>query len=439
MKKILILLFSIIIFIAFSTAIWFSKSTVIKTSGDIYHSILLPIGFDGGGIKWRSNFSIHAENPNLASLQGPIVYVDNNEYVAHWICASEVQVKISKPAFSIECQDRSYSYQLHTALLSETFAKAEYAMPNDIAVISDLEGDAAFFNEWARLAGVTDENGNWAFGDGHLVIAGDSVDRGRQVFDLLWHLYQLQQQAFDAGGRVHMLIGNHEQYAFVSQIKSVETEHLWAASQINKTHAGLAAVSPLGYADVYSEKTILGKWLLAQPVVLKLGDILFTHGGISPTLLAADLSLTEINNMHVRVLKAYATKDDVVDDEFTLMHGNESPTQYRGYVQAGDEYPLANAELIQQTKAHFDIKRIVVGHNSIDSLTASFNNSVFVVDNLRSKPQSLFFVNGEPEIRNIGETRIRYKDTAMSSREFDVFNQDDWQAFLGVFGNRPRN
>jgi hypothetical protein len=112
MKKTLILLFSIIIFIAFSTAIWFSKSTVIKTSGDIYHSILLPIGFDGGGIKWRANFSIHAENPNLASLQGPIVYVDNNEYVAHWICASEVQVKTSKPAFSIECQDRSYFYQL---------------------------------------------------------------------------------------------------------------------------------------------------------------------------------------------------------------------------------------------------------------------------------------------------------------------------------------
>jgi hypothetical protein len=156
-------------------------------------------------------------------------------------------------------------------------------------------------------------------------------------------------------------------------------------------------------------------------------------------LLAADLSLADINIMHIRVLKAYATRDDVVDDEYTLMHGNQSPTQYRGYVQNQDEYPLANAELIQQTKTHFDINRIVVGHNSTDSLTASFNNSVFVVDNLRSKPQSLFFVNGEPEIRNIGETRIRYEDNHMSSREFDVLNPDDWQACIGVFGNRPRN
>jgi hypothetical protein len=148
------------------------------TSGGVYHSILLPIGFDGGGIKWRANFSIHAENSNLSSLQGPIVYVDNNEYVAHWICGSEVQVKTSKPAFSIECQDRTYSYELHNALLAETFSVAEYAMPNNIAIISDLEGDAAFFDEWGCIAGVTDENGKWAFGDGHLVIAGDSVDRG---------------------------------------------------------------------------------------------------------------------------------------------------------------------------------------------------------------------------------------------------------------------
>jgi hypothetical protein len=62
-----------------------------------------------------------------------------------------------------------------------------------------------------------DDAGHWQFGQGHLVILGDSVDRGRDVFAVLWRLYGLAGQASATGGAVHVVLGNHEQHCLRPQ------------------------------------------------------------------------------------------------------------------------------------------------------------------------------------------------------------------------------
>ncbi|HLE69128.1 MAG TPA: metallophosphoesterase, partial [Vicinamibacteria bacterium] len=79
-----------------------------------------------------------------------------------------------------------------------------------IVAIGDVHG--AFDNMVAVLknAGILDEKLKWKGGKAHLVQNGDVVDRGphsRKAMDLLM---ELEEQAEKAGGRVHVLIGNHE-------------------------------------------------------------------------------------------------------------------------------------------------------------------------------------------------------------------------------------
>ena len=61
-------------------------------------------------------------------------------------------------------------------------------------------------------------------GEAHLVSLGDLLDRGndsRAVMDLLM---RLQEQAQQAGGRVHVVFGNHEQMNLIGDLRYVSAD-----------------------------------------------------------------------------------------------------------------------------------------------------------------------------------------------------------------------
>src|SRR3546814_20020361 len=72
-------------------------------------------------------------------------------------------------------------------------------MPARVAVLSDLEANIAFLEQALRRLGVVGADGKWAYGGGHLVVLSDSVDRGRDVFAVLWLLPGLPAQSGMAG------------------------------------------------------------------------------------------------------------------------------------------------------------------------------------------------------------------------------------------------
>ena len=398
---------ALVILSTLSFIIWLSQSTVILTEGNVYHRIALPI-FGGRSIAWRANFSAIADTPNIQDLQGPVVWISNDEYRAEWVCGTGVKAERVKKntAFTIPCGDKRHSYTIFDTPADGVSTIIE--TNGLIAVTSDLEGNI-------------DDTNAWSFSNGHLVIAGDILDRGRYVYDMLWYFYSLEQQAKNAGGGLHILIGNHEQYGFQGRIKSVETEHFWAIEQIAQ------------YDEALSEKTILGNWLRSKPILVKINDILFTHGGISPSVLDTGLSLDELNAQHYQALARNPSQDTK-----SLIYGALSPTQYRGYSLATDKYDIATNSLVEKTKAHFDVNYIVVGHNKVDSLEPRYNNSVFVVENTNTSPETLFFRNGKPEIRTSSILKTEYEDINMSSRSFELTNLNDWRAFFGVLAMAKR-
>lgn len=58
--------------------------------------------------------------------------------------------------------------------------------------------------------GVVDSNGDWASGNGTLVMTGDLTDRGPHGYETIEKAYNLHTQAKKAGGEVVVTMGNHD-------------------------------------------------------------------------------------------------------------------------------------------------------------------------------------------------------------------------------------
>ena len=74
------------------------------------------------------------------------------------------------------------------------------------------------------VAGVADEDGHWVAGTTHLVQTGDFTDRGKDTRKVMDLLRRLQKEAKDAGGRAHVLLGNHEIMNILGDLRYVDPE-----------------------------------------------------------------------------------------------------------------------------------------------------------------------------------------------------------------------
>ncbi len=399
---------------------WFVKAmshaTVELTEGGVYHRIYISIGSQS--IAWRADLAIQANRPNIRSIQGPIVeHTSDGAYTVSWYCGAKKQrQEISDTKISLDCGDvnRRYYWQANPEPVKQAPASS------NTLVISDLEGNLDYFLEWGQSVGVLDAHGNWALGEGQLVILGDSVDRGRRVFDLLWKLYELEIQAARAGGALHLLLGNHEQYVLQGQLSKVETEHLWATEQL------------MPYQSAYSENSVLGAWLRSKPIALILNKSLFVHGGISQQALDQNLSIDRWNELHRTALQASDFSEET-------LFGLRSFTQYRGYFYATSAYPKASQALIDATLRQYNVDQLVVGHTKVDSISTQLRTGLYAIETADKTDEYLQIIDGNPTVKRSGVIKRPFHDTNMAIRPFELKAGSDWKAFVGVFTTAIRS
>jgi len=90
--------------------------------------------------------------------------------------------------------------------------------------LRDIHGSLGKLTDSLRAAGLIDEGLRWKGGKDHLVLCGDLVDRGpddRRVLDLVQGAAGRGRRA---GGRVHVLIGNHEALNLARDLRYVSPE-----------------------------------------------------------------------------------------------------------------------------------------------------------------------------------------------------------------------
>ncbi len=85
--------------------------------------------------------------------------------------------------------------------------------PTGRATHRTLHGQAGQFLFLLRAHHIIDAQGQWSYGQGALLIAGDVFDRGPQQTEVLCAIYCLAQQARAVGGSAQLLLGNHESMA----------------------------------------------------------------------------------------------------------------------------------------------------------------------------------------------------------------------------------
>ena len=239
--------------------------------------------------------------------------------------------------------------------------KYELPMPPNIFAISDVHGVYDVVRDLLTANKVNDAQNRWTFGKGHLVILGDVADRGDQVTQAYWLIRALEDSARKAGGAVHMLIGNHELMMLTGDFRYV-----------NPIYMNQADGMP-GLAQLYGTQSEIGRWLRSRPLMMKLGDILFLHGGISPEFIARGLNINTANRE--RRLTPREERNDV--NAFLL--GSSGPLWYRGFV-LGDQRDSITETDLDRILAHFKVKRIAVGHTTVDNVNTLHNGKILAVD-----------------------------------------------------------
>jgi hypothetical protein len=279
------------------------------------------------------------------------------------------------------------------------YAAAPAAAPQRIVAVGDLHGDYSVWRDIAGAAGLVNAAGHWAGGKTILVQVGDMVDREPDSAKIVRELMQLQREAPKAGGRVVVLVGNHEAMNVLGDLRyttagdfaafagpnsaplrdrfyearKAEIEAKYRASDPKLTSAAIRqawiTATPLGWVEqrlAWAPDGEIGRWVARSPAVALVDGNLFAHGGLS-----AEYSKLPIDEINRKVDAALVAHDRSPQSILTDPLG---PLWYRGLVtrnpkvteipppaEGATPRPPIEQELATVLSA-YGAKRIIIGH-----------------------------------------------------------------------------
>ncbi|HXJ03881.1 MAG TPA: metallophosphoesterase [Candidatus Acidoferrum sp.] len=242
-----------------------------------------------------------------------------------------------------------------------------------LVAIGDVHGDFDDFCSILQRVGLIDEQRHWAGGNATLLQLGDLIDRGPKPREVLDLILSLDEQSAKAGGHVVALLGNHEMMNLMGDLRYVtvgnyasfvdsESEnrrqtafqkylewrkaHPQLLAELNQpvlpeTEAEWMTRHPPGFIEhraAFGPSGIYGKWLRQRLALIKIGGVIFLHGGINPDL--TSVGLDEINNRIRGELNQYDEARQYLADENVFLP----------FFTLQEAVAVAQAELIAERK-----------------------------------------------------------------------------------------
>lgn len=242
---------------------------------------------------------------------------------------------------------RSFSRRIWLGLVAAAMCAAATARPAGtqpraasprIVAVGDVHGNAEGLDAILRQTGLIDARGGWSGGRAILVQTGDITDRGASVRAAMDRLISLERQAAAAGGRVHVLLGNHEVMNMFGDVRDVSPDAFAAFADAKseakrrRAHAsykrflaeaakdgGVAGLAPaeewlqshplgyIEYREAFERDGRYGRWLRAKDAVVQIGGVIFLHGGLNP-----DISPPKLNDINAQVRREIKMWDDAM-------------------------------------------------------------------------------------------------------------------------------
>ena len=222
--------------------------------------------------------------------------------------------------------------------LARPGAACAASSPAAVTAVGDVHGDFDAFSALLQHSGLIDPQLQWTGGSAVLVQTGDLLDRGPKPREAMDLMMSLQKQAAKKGGRVVVLLGNHEVMNIMGDLRYVTAENYASYAGKNseklqqsayrqyadwrKDHQALLASiaqafpetteaewmshHPPGFVEqrqAFSPDGKYGKWLRERPAVAQVDHIVFLHGGIDPGL--ASMSLEEMDRRVHQEISAF--------------------------------------------------------------------------------------------------------------------------------------
>jgi len=268
-----------------------------------------------------------------------------------------------------------------------TAAPARVTGVDSLYVIGDIHGEYDNMVAVLRNAGLVDEALRWSGGRRHLVALGDMMSRGMDVAAVLWFLYRLEGEAEAAGGRVHVMLGNHEMMVMLRDLRYVHQKESWIA----ESHG-------FGYDRLYDPRhSVLGRWLATKPALLQVDDVLLAHGGVSEaysaytpesfrdtlqTFISEDLFYHWADPDFVAPIDeaGLIRRDDLLWDSLGVFW-------YRGYAQSAER----GGEL-QRVLTRFGASLHVVAHTPVQGMREGYDGRLILTNTLPFADEVLLLV-----------------------------------------------
>lgn len=289
-----------------------------------------------------------------------------------------------------------------------------------IVAIADVHGGITPFVAILERAGLIDAQRNWSGGNTVFVQTGDLTDRGPGVREALDLMIALEPQAAKAGGRVQVLLGNHEVMNMLGETRD-------ATPEIFASFGGEPE-----YREAFGPNGRYGKWLRTKSPIARIGDSLFMHAGINPD---ATTDTIEALNDDVRgqiarwdegvrklveqeklkplapfrdvIEAAAAAKMPIADVVSSHLFHPDGLMWFRGYNSWSD---ADGAPRVAALLKRYKVKRIVTGHTPQPSGTIRerFEGALFLMDT--GMLDDKWFPGGKPSALEIagGKTRVIY-------------------------------
>ncbi len=328
--------------------------------------IILPVN------SGHRNHRFHKEQEE--QYDGPYVQYKGDQVFVNYIMESNGAKILKTDSIALQQKDnlslkvmtdipgKSFQVRLKKELQNE---KSEFPRVKNLLVLSDIEGNFGALRKLLLANKVINEDFKWKFDDGHLVLIGDFFDRGQQVTEVLWFIYYLEEKAKADGGYVHFILGNHEIMNLSGDLRYVHKKYFDNASLLTQK-----------YISLYDENSELGRWLRTKNIVEKIGDIVFTHGGISGSINRMNISIPYINKL-ARPYYADSTFN-YKDKRLDTILGDLGPFWYRGYYAKNNTgVPLQ----IDSTLSQFGVNHIITGHTIVsDTVSVWYNGKLLNTD-----------------------------------------------------------
>jgi len=307
--------------------------------------------------------------------------------------------------------------------------QCEWTGVERIIAVGDVHGDYDNFITILKQPEIKiiDDALQWIGGKTHLVQIGDVMDRGneaKRIFDLL---KRLEKEAEAAGGKVHVLIGNHEElniinrafefenYVTVEQfidfipdeyrqrrerkirrkIGDIDSEktnsdsnlhpeiRLFWENRLKTARQNRNSEDQTQYYEGFINR--YGEWILGLNVVIKINNIIFVHGGIS--LRNSKKTLKYINDRTRLELRESMYQNlgkrpsHITSRRLEFLYDANSPLWYREYaMQKEDVFEDIVIEILNNLEA----EHMVSAHTpvAIDDAKrmSKFHKRIWIID-----------------------------------------------------------